>query len=671
VSAVYTAAQQAHKAGLTVLPVRPDGSKAPAIKSWKAFTTRPPTATEWSAMGWETAEGLGVISGSNLGVGCFDFDDADTYQEFLKAARDAGLGAVVDRVCSGYTDQTPSGGYRWIVKFLANKVVWKDITLAVRLTATGQKVLIEMPTFSVVAPSNGSTHPSQRPYVRVAGDFTTIESVTAEEHEALITLARTFDERPRPGPRKTGASNVCDRPGDLFNREATWPEILGPHLWEHIYDRGVTEYWRRPGKDQGISATVNHSGSDLLYMFSSSTQFEAFHSYSKFGAYAILNYGGDFKAAARALKDSTMTRAHKVQSLQPDQSDQPRSRSDQQRLDDYGIYTQATLKKALENLTVDPWLVHGFIRASSITLFAGDSGLGKTPLLLQLALCIAAGLPFLGAQVQQGRVLYCDGESNQAEFNGMVNQLCQFLRLVDPKGDPLWPADFVVWNPTWVADKGSFADQLYARVTAERPVLVCVDPLRIFWPEAEQHAWDATASLILPTKKVIADLHCAFAIIHHMRKPGEQAISLVDNPTAWFQDVAGSRALINHTDTRLGVELSTEHQADLALAGFIRGLGAFPVMQIARASDEDGNPMGYELLTGIEMLNARDREIFNRLPARFHMREIKTAFEGSGSNAVRFKDKCLSIKILRKNGSEYAKTKGVDFVDFVDRKRAK
>ena len=76
---------------------------------------------------------------------------------------------------------------------------------------------------------------------------------------------------------------------------------LTSHGWTNVYTRDGTTYWRRPGKDIGISATTNFGGADLLYVFSSSTQFEAEKSYTRFGAYAVLNHGGDFHAAARAL----------------------------------------------------------------------------------------------------------------------------------------------------------------------------------------------------------------------------------------------------------------------------------------------------------------------------------------------------------------------------------
>ena len=96
---------------------------------------------------------------------------------------------------------------------------------------------------------------------------------------------------PRTGP-------AIDR-ATTFNRRASWPEILEPAGWRHVYDRGDVGYWCRPGKTHGVSATTNLGGHDRLYVFTSSTPFEPEKSYSKFAAFAVLHHGGDFAAAAR------------------------------------------------------------------------------------------------------------------------------------------------------------------------------------------------------------------------------------------------------------------------------------------------------------------------------------------------------------------------------------
>jgi putative DNA primase/helicase len=66
--------------------------------------------------------------------------------------------------------------------------------------------------------------------------------------------------------------------------------------------RGNETFWRRPGKQAGISASTGHAGDrDRLYVWSTSTEFDSEVPYTKLGALAILEYGGDMSKAAKAL----------------------------------------------------------------------------------------------------------------------------------------------------------------------------------------------------------------------------------------------------------------------------------------------------------------------------------------------------------------------------------
>ena len=91
------------------------------------------------------------------------------------------------------------------------------------------------------------------------------------------------------------------RPGTQFNRVTKWEDILTPHGWRLVGSSGGESYWCRPGKSEGISATTNYQNTDLMYVFTSSTVFDAGKSYSKFSAYTELEYGGDYTRAAKLL----------------------------------------------------------------------------------------------------------------------------------------------------------------------------------------------------------------------------------------------------------------------------------------------------------------------------------------------------------------------------------
>jgi hypothetical protein len=93
------------------------------------------------------------------------------------------------------------------------------------------------------------------------------------------------------------------KPGTDFNNKATWDEILIPIGWTKGYTSKGTTVWTRPGKKSalGYSATTKVETGNL-YVFTTSTTFQAEKPYSKFAAYAHLNHGDDFSAAARALR---------------------------------------------------------------------------------------------------------------------------------------------------------------------------------------------------------------------------------------------------------------------------------------------------------------------------------------------------------------------------------
>jgi hypothetical protein len=89
--------------------------------------------------------------------------------------------------------------------------------------------------------------------------------------------------------------------GADFNAKASWESILKPHGWRLDHESEGTGFWTRPDKAAGTSATTGHSEYDTLYMFTNGTTFQKDGSYSKFGAYAVLNHGGDLKEACKAL----------------------------------------------------------------------------------------------------------------------------------------------------------------------------------------------------------------------------------------------------------------------------------------------------------------------------------------------------------------------------------
>lgn len=191
--------------------------------------------------------------------------------------------------------------------------------------------------FVVVAPTDGTHHATGRPWSALAGGVESIVVLTEQEratfHALLHELLDTMPARPAPAPQGAdqGAGSMFGRPGvadsstgrtpgrglfrevsplDDFEARTTWEQILEPHGWTRTprEDPDGTRYWLRPGSAAGAghndhSATTGHSGDrDRLYVFSTSTEFDTEVPYTKAGALAVLEYGGDHSAMARDLK---------------------------------------------------------------------------------------------------------------------------------------------------------------------------------------------------------------------------------------------------------------------------------------------------------------------------------------------------------------------------------
>lgn len=311
------AALQAHAAGFCVVPPREDGTKHP-IGQWKRYQQQRPGSDlihGWYEM--EGRRGVGLICGAVSGnLEMLEFEgkavEAGLHKRFRELAEAAGLGSVLSRINGGYTERTPSGGLHLLYRCEA--AVEGNLKLA-RRPATPEelavapqdkiKVLIETRGeggYVITAPSNGGVHPLGGAWVLVAGGFDSVATISAAEREALLDLARSLDEMPRePAREPAGGGKTGERPGDDFNVRANWADILMG--WTPLFTAADgNQHWRRPGKSIGTSATISEGGQGLLYVFTSSTEFDSQRAYSRFGAYAVLHHAGDHRAAAAELR---------------------------------------------------------------------------------------------------------------------------------------------------------------------------------------------------------------------------------------------------------------------------------------------------------------------------------------------------------------------------------
>ena len=295
-------------AGLSVIPVKTDGSKAPLFLGWREFSDRLPTTAElsqWFGNGRQVGIGIpGGPASGNLIV--FDFEARlpfDRWCTNLTAAERIAL-------AGSPVVFTPSGGVHIYLRTTEPVKGYKyarDVNGECLIETRGNGQF-------VVAPGSPlSCHATGHPYRLVRPgwiDGPSVEPIDLEIFHGLTVRAADLNEYRRPTAREVVGDRFIDaagdRPGDHFNNRVSWADILEPKGWKVFRSSSGVTYWTRPGKVGGISASTGFcrgpSGNDLLYIFSTSAvPFEPEVSYSRFAAYVLLNHGGNFRAATRAL----------------------------------------------------------------------------------------------------------------------------------------------------------------------------------------------------------------------------------------------------------------------------------------------------------------------------------------------------------------------------------
>jgi AAA domain/Bifunctional DNA primase/polymerase, N-terminal len=291
-------------------------------------------------------------------------------------------------------------------------------------------------------------------------------------------------------------------------------------------------------------------------------------------------------------------------------------------------------------------LVDGLLTGEGVHLAAGDSGLGKTPLFYQLALCIASGLPFLGRKTSKGKVLYFDMENSLEGRVNLTNSLIDFLGLTKVQAQ-----DFLV------TDSGEFGD-IKPAVREHRPALVIIDTLRQFSPEAADNDNLAAGNFIKPLKQMSKEFRCAFIIVHHTRKntstvKGEpNRLETAERVLDWMKLASGSRTLINSTDNRLALDVpnptGTYKGADLLLKGHGKLRGETPLVCVQRVLDREGYGIGYRQMTGsINLLDqGEQRETFIKLPVEFTFQEAKFLYGHSDKTTRKWLARCENFGLI-------------------------
>jgi hypothetical protein len=195
------------EAGLSVIPIKVNGSKAPSVSSWKQFENRLPTESElrkW--FGGDKPPGIALICGKVSGnLEILDFDAPELMAEWRALVEEAARG-LLDRLPQV---QTPAPGLHVYFRCSTiqgnQKLAEREVEVTEGTKGARQddgrwfkfETLIETRGeggYVITAGSPAACHPSGKLYKLINGDLKAIPTITEHERDILMTCARALNE---------------------------------------------------------------------------------------------------------------------------------------------------------------------------------------------------------------------------------------------------------------------------------------------------------------------------------------------------------------------------------------------------------------------------------------------------------------------------------------------
>ena len=251
-------------------------------------------------------------------------------------------------------------------------------------------------------------------------------SVDPEAHyapDALPLRVAPKVEAPKPKKKPTEGDRIGDRyqaSSDICNRSA---DLLTGVGWKIVRSGGDRTFCTRPGKERGVSGTLWSDGG--FYCFSDQAPpLKPSQSYSAFALLTTLSYGGDFKAATKALADEfgdkepskSGAEYYGKRGKEESEDELPSSLFDKLQSLKFDPDNLAPTKEPLLLLNDVPVLYAGNL----LTLVGHDKS-GKSHVEAAIAKATTEGTRHLGFTCADvGRIAYIDCEQDRTDFESLL-----------------------------------------------------------------------------------------------------------------------------------------------------------------------------------------------------------------------------------------------------------
>ncbi len=162
------------------------------------------------------------------------------------------------------------------------------------------------------------------------------------------------------------------------------------------------------------------------------------------------------------------------------------------------------------------WIVDRLLTAGSVCLVVGEPGSKKTWAMLDLAVCIVKGEPWVGYETKRGRVLIIDEESGPRRLKRRLSEVLRGHAVQAEDARRIAWVSLAGFNLREASDLGTLAEL----IDQEKPLVVIVDALADIMPGADENAVKDTQPVFHALRQIAESRQVAIVVIHHTNKAG-------------------------------------------------------------------------------------------------------------------------------------------------------
>lgn len=218
---------------------------------------------------------------------------------------------------------------------------------------------------------------------------------------------------------------------------------------------------------------------------------------------------------------------------------------------------------------LDPPLIDGILRQGHKMLLAGPSKAGKSFAMLEMAIAIATGSPWMGFPCARGRVLYVNLELRDNSCKHRIYDVCRAMGV-----DTRLKGNLVVWNLRGRAEPlDKLAPKLIRRAAKERFLAIIIDPIYKVLTGDENNA-EQMSRFCGCFDRICTELGTAVIYCHHHSKGAQGGKKSMDRASGSGVFARDPDAQIDMIELELTESVRAFRRDEAAKAAMRRALSA-------------------------------------------------------------------------------------------------